>query len=74
MSHIDVRRGHVERAKARPTIDTLAILSCLPVVLISAAVLLIEGTVNLGFLIPAIVCGAMIGMLMFVTLRDGTRV
>ena len=50
------------------------IVCCLPVVVITGIVLVLAGGVNPGFLIPAIVCGAMIGMLMFVTLRDRTTI
>jgi ribose/xylose/arabinose/galactoside ABC-type transport system permease subunit len=59
-------------SQGKPTVDALAIASCLPVVVISAVVLIIAGNVDLSFLIPAIVCGAMIGMLMFVSIRDRT--
>jgi hypothetical protein len=62
------------RGKPRATLDTLMIVCCLPVVVISAIVLIIAGGVELGFLIPAIVCGAMIGMLMFVSIRDRTTI
>jgi Flp pilus assembly protein TadB len=50
----------------------LIILSCLPVMVI-AVVMLAVGGVGLGFLIPAITCGAMIGMLTFVTVREKPR-
>jgi hypothetical protein len=48
------------------------ILSVLPVLIIAVVVLAVGG-VGLGFLIPALVCGAMVGMLTFVTLREKTR-
>lgn len=48
------------------------ILSVLPITII-AVVSLAVGGVGIGFLIPALVCGAMIGMLTFVTLREKTR-
>lgn len=73
MSHIDVPQPGVARSQPRPTLDSLMIISCLPVVVITGVVLIIAGGVNLSFLIPAVVCGAMVGMLMFVSLRDRTR-
>lgn len=50
----------------------LLILSALPVMII-ALVMLAVGGVGIAFLIPAITCGAMIGMLTFVSLRDKAR-
>ena len=50
----------------------LMILSVLPVMIIAVA-LLVVGGVGVGFLIPAMTCGAMIGMLTFVTLREKPR-
>ncbi len=56
----------------KPDNTGLMILSVLPVMII-AVVLLAIGGVGVGFLIPAITCGAMIGMLTFVTLREKPR-
>lgn len=62
------------RGKPSASLDTLMIVCCIPPVVISAIVLTIAGGVELGFLIPAVVCGAMIGMLMFVSIRDKTTI
>ena len=59
-------------SSAKPDNTGLMILSALPVMII-AVVLLAVGGVGVGFLIPAITCGAMIGMLTFVTLREKPR-
>ena len=50
----------------------LIILSVLPVTIIAVALMAVGG-VGVGFLIPAIACGAMIGTLTFVTLREKPR-
>ncbi len=50
----------------------LMILSVLPITII-AVVMLAVGGVGIGFAIPALACGAMIGMLTFVSLREKTR-
>ena len=47
----------------------LAFVCCLPTVVI-AVVLIVAGGTGPGFLIPAITCGAMIGMLMFQSMHD----
>ena len=73
MSHIDVPQPSIARSQPAPTLDGLMIISALPVVLIAGAVLVIAGGVNLSFLIPAVVCGAMVGMLTFISMRDRTR-
>ena len=59
-------------SSAKPDNTGLMILSLLPVMVI-AVVLLAVGGVGIAFLIPAITCGAMIGMLTFVTLREKPR-
>jgi hypothetical protein len=73
VSHIEMGRRKLERDAPPPGIDALMILSCVPVVAITAIVIAISGGVEVGFLIPAIVCGAMVGMLMFVSIRDRSR-
>jgi hypothetical protein len=59
-------------SNAKPDNTGLIVLSVLPVMII-AVVLLAVGGVGVGFLIPAITCGAMIGMLTFVSLREKPR-
>jgi hypothetical protein len=55
------------------TINGLMIASCLPVVLITGVVIAIAGGFNPSFAVPAIVCGAMVGMLTYVSMRDRGR-
>lgn len=74
MSHIDVGHGGDRRSKTPLTVDVLMIVCCIPVVAITGIVLIIAGGIDLGFLLPAVVCGAMIGMLMFVSIRDRTTI
>ncbi len=50
--------------------DMLIIMSCMPVVIVVGAVLIIAGGFNPGFAVPAIVVGLMVGMLTYVTMRD----
>ena len=52
------------------SITGLMIASCLPVVLVIGTVLIITGGFNASFTAPAIVVGAMVGLLTFVTMRD----
>ena len=59
-------------SSAKPDNTGLIILSVLPVMII-AVVLLAVGGVGVGFLIPALTVGAMLGMLTFVTLREKPR-
>ena len=68
MSSINTR--HVGRASGQPALDWLLILSCLPVIVVAAAVLIIAGGFNLSFFFPALVVGVMLGMLMYVSIRD----
>lgn len=68
MSSINTR--HVGRDPGQPALDWLLIVSCLPVIVVAAAVLIIAGGFNLSFFIPAVVVGAMLGMLMYVSIRD----
>ena len=74
MSHIDVGHSGAERGRRGPMVDGLMLVCCFPVVVISAIVLILAGGINLSFLIPAIVTGAMIGMLMFISIRDRTTI
>lgn len=48
----------------------LAALCCLPTLLI-AAILLAAGGVSIGIFVPALMSGAMIGMLTFISIREG---
>ena len=73
MRHIDVG-SDVTQEQPRVTVDALMILCCIPVVLISGVVLVLAGGFNPGFFIPAVVVGAMIGMLMFISFRDRTTI
>jgi len=66
--------GGDTRGKAPLRVDALMIVCCIPVVAIAGTVTLIAGGIELGFLVPAVVCGAMIGMLMFVSIRDRTTI
>ena len=64
MSHIDVMQDrHVDRP--RVTVDALMIVCCLPVLVVSAIVLALSDGFKPGFFFPAVVVGAMIGMLMY---------
>lgn len=69
MSHIDVGRD-ARGGQPRVTIDGLMLVCCLPVLVISAIVLALAGGFNAGFFIPSVVIGAMVGMLMYVSIRD----
>jgi len=48
----------------------LGALCCLPALLIAAA-LVAAGGVRIGILVPAVMCGAMIGVLTFISVREG---
>ena len=69
---MQAQRRQPAQTSAKTDNSGLMILAVLPVMII-AVVLLAVGGVGIGFLIPALVCGAMIGMLTFVTLREKTR-
>jgi ribose/xylose/arabinose/galactoside ABC-type transport system permease subunit len=70
VSSINTRR--VRRDPGEPLLNWLLIASCLPVLVVAAAVLIIAGGFNLSFFFPAVVVGAMLGMLMYVSIRDRT--
>lgn len=55
---------------SQPAVNWLLIVSFLPVILVAAAVLIIAGGFNLSFFIPAVVVGGMLGMLMYISIRD----
>lgn len=57
-------------ADSHPNLAVLLIVCCLPLVAI-AAVLVSAGGTRVGFLAPALVCGVMIGILMFMRAWDG---
>jgi len=66
---------HTEKpppAHSRSFFQTLALVCCLPVLVIAIALLTAGGT-SFGLLVPALVAGAVIGMLMFMTLGDRPR-
>lgn len=67
-----INTEHVRREPGEPLVNWLLIASFLPVVMVGAAVLIIAGGFNLSFFIPAIVVGATLGMLMYVSIRDRT--
>ena len=52
-----------------PDAAALAIICCIPLALI-AIVLLAAGGTRVGLLVPALTCGAMIGILMFLAFWD----
>jgi ribose/xylose/arabinose/galactoside ABC-type transport system permease subunit len=60
------------REPGQPLLDWLLIVSCLPVIVVGAVVLIIAGGFNLSFFIPAIAVGLMLGMLLYVSIRDRT--
>ena len=64
MSGPDGRRGDVKQAKAEPVPTALIAVYCLPTLLIAGGLIAAGGT-RLGLLIPAITCGAMIGVMMW---------
>lgn len=66
--------AQTKRGKTQPKPDVsagLAALACLPVAVIALGCLIVG--VGVAFLIPALTCGVMIGMLTFVTLREKPR-
>jgi hypothetical protein len=69
---MQVQQRPAGQTSAKTDHSGLMILSVLPVLIIAVVVLAVGG-VGLGFLIPALVCGAMVGMLTFVTLREKPR-
>jgi hypothetical protein len=69
---MQAQRREAGQTSAKPDNSGLMVLSVLPVMIV-AVVLLAVGGVGIGFLIPALVCGAMIGMLTFVSLREKAR-
>jgi hypothetical protein len=69
---MQAQQRHTGQTSAKTDNSGLMILAVLPVMII-AVVMLAVGGVGIGFAIPALVCGAMIGMLTFVTLREKTR-
>jgi ribose/xylose/arabinose/galactoside ABC-type transport system permease subunit len=54
----------------QPRLDWLLIMSCLPVLVVAAVVLIIAGGFNLSFFFPAVVVGVMLGMLVYISIRD----
>jgi len=68
VSSINTRSG--AREPGQPTVDWLLVVSCLPAVVVTAVVLIIAGGFNLSFFFPAVVVGIMLGMLMYVSIRD----
>lgn len=54
----------------RPNAFGVFLISCLPLVAI-CLILFASGGTRPGFLIPAITCGAVLGMLMFIAFREG---
>ena len=69
---MEAQRRKTGQTSAKTDSSGLMILSVLPITII-AVVSLAVGGVGIGFLIPALVCGAMIGMLTFVSLREKAR-
>jgi hypothetical protein len=66
---VQSRRG---RTQPKPDVSAgLVALCCLPIMIIAVGCLIVG--VGVAFLIPALTCGAMIGMLTFVTLRENPR-
>lgn len=69
---MQLQRHQTVEPAAKTDNTGLIALSCLPVMVIAVAMLAVGG-VGVAFLIPAITCGAMIGTLTFVTVRDKPR-
>jgi ribose/xylose/arabinose/galactoside ABC-type transport system permease subunit len=65
-----INTGRSGRDPGKPVLDWLLIVSCLPVIVVAAVVLIIAGGLNLSFFFPAVVVGAMLGMLIYVSIRD----
>lgn len=68
MSSTNMQYGEADATQ--PALNWLLIVSFLPVILVAGAVLIIAGGFNLSFFIPAVVVGAMLGMLMYISIRD----
>lgn len=60
------------RDPGEPVLNWLLIVSCLPAIVVGAVVLIIAGGFNLSFFIPAVAVGAMLGMLVYISVRDRT--
>lgn len=73
MSQVTMGQGNVNDAHRSSGVDRLVIASCLPVLVIVGAVLIIAGGFQAAFVVPAIVVGLMVGMLTFVSMRDRGR-
>jgi ribose/xylose/arabinose/galactoside ABC-type transport system permease subunit len=73
VSTINARRVSVRPDPGQPVVDWLLLGSCLPALVVGAVVLILAGGFDLSFLIPAVVVGAMLGTLMYVSIRDRTR-
>lgn len=54
----------------RPNLFGVLVISCMPLAAI-AAILFSAGGTGAGFLIPALTCGVVIGMLVFMAFWDG---
>lgn len=65
-----INTEHIKPDPGQPVLNWLLVVSCLPVILVGAVVLIIAGGFNLRFFFPAVVVGAMLGMLMYVSVRD----
>ncbi len=65
-----INRPHVGSDPAQPVLNWLLIASCLPVIVVAGVVLIIAGGFNLSFFFPAVVVGATLGMLMYISIRD----
>lgn len=68
---------HIHPDPAAPThsrsfLQSLGILCCLPVLVI-AIVLVAAGGTRPGLIVPALVAGAVIGLLTFITVGDARR-
>ena len=72
MIHLQMRHAEPVRHDDSFGLIWLLIVCCLPTVAIGL-VLVAAGGVSAGLLIPALTCGAMIGTLMFQTLREPPR-
>lgn len=64
------RAGAPEVGQAHPNLFGLLVISCIPLAAI-AAILFSAGGTGPGFLIPALTCGVVIGMLVFMAFWDG---
>jgi sugar phosphate permease len=57
-----------EQNVKQPSVGLMAVC-CLPMIAI-AVILIVAGGTGAGFMIPAITSGAMIGVMMYISLRD----